>query len=128
MSKLVKAIKKHEHLSLEKQKKAGEAIEGKMEKEHTNFLKNLIKLFDTKEIDTLKPDSFLKQDVYKKLKPEWKSKVDLVLVNIVDEARRIEDFYRSTETPNSSPHLQTMIEHLWQMKQRIEEKYDVFKI
>ena len=128
MSKLLKSIKKHEHLSLAKQKQAGEAIAGEMDSKHEDFLQHMIKLLDDKEIDITKPESFLKLPAYKKLSQEWKGKVDLALLNIVDEVRRIEDFYRSKQTPNSSPQLQTMIEHLWQMKQRIEEEKDVFKI
>jgi hypothetical protein len=128
MSDFTKAIEKHKNLSLADQKKAGQAIAGKMESDHENFLKHLIDLLDRKEIDTANPQSFLKMDVYEKLSEEWQGKVDLALVNIVDEARRIEDFFRSKETPNASPHLQTMIEHLWQMKQRIEDHHDVFKL
>jgi hypothetical protein len=128
MSDFTNALQQHQDLPLEDQKKAGQAIGGKMGDEHESFLKNLIKLLDAKEIDTLNPQSFLKQDVYDGMSDEWKGKTDLALVNIVDEVRRIEDFFRSKETPNASPHLQTMIEHLWQMKQRIEDHYDVFKI
>jgi hypothetical protein len=128
MSNFAKAIKKHQNLPLEDQKKAGEAIAGTMGSKHEEFLKHLIGLLDRKEIDTTNPRSFVKTEAYEKLNEEWKGKVDLALVNIVDEVRRIEDFFRSKETPNSSPHLQTMIEHLWQMKQRIEEHHDVYKL
>jgi hypothetical protein len=128
MPDFAKSIKKHQNLPLEDQKKAGQAIAGEMDSKHEDFLKHLIKLLDKKEIDTANPRSFLKDEVYETLNEEWQGKVDIALMNVVDEVRRIEDFYRSKETPNSSPHLQTMIEHLWQMKQRIEEHYDVFKL
>jgi hypothetical protein len=120
-------LRKHNDLPLEKQKALGEAVHAPMEQEHNEFLQTVTGLLDRKEIDLLNPDSFLKHDVYDKIPVDWKAKVDQALPNIVDETRRIAEFYRSTKTPNESIELQTMIEHLWQMKMRIEEKYDVFK-
>lgn len=128
MPDFAQSLEDHKDLPLTDQKKAGQAIAGEMDSKHEDFLKHLIKLLDEKKIDIADPQSFLKKEVYDALDEEWRGKVDLVLVNVVDEVRRIEDFFRSTETPNSSPHLQTMIEHLWQMKQRIEEFHDVFKL
>lgn len=98
-----------------------------MDKEHANFLKTLVKLLDDGEIIASDPQSLLKKNVYEHLPEEWKDTVNLALVNIAEQVRLIENFYRSKETPNESPQLQTMIEHLWQMKQRIEETHDVFK-
>lgn len=120
-------IGKHKNLSEEKQKEAGKAIAGKMTTEHETFLKNLIALLDKKEIDVTDPQSFINKKIYDKMPQEWKGKTDMALMNIAQQITQIENFYRSTETPNESPHLETMIEHLWQMKQRIEAEYDVFK-
>lgn len=115
------------HLPEDAQRKAGQAIGGKMDDKHAAFLQTLIGLLDRKEIVASDAKSMLNHDVYDALDEEWKDKVDLALVNVADQVRLIEEFYRSTETPDSSPQLQTMIEHLWQMKQRIEETHDVFK-
>jgi hypothetical protein len=123
-----RSIQVHQDLSLEDQKKAGQAIAGKMGDEHEKFLQKLIGMLDRKELDVANSDTFLNHAVYDTLTEEWKGKTDLALVNIVDEVRRIEDFFRSKQTPNASPQLQTMIEHLWQMKQRIEDHYDVFTL
>ncbi len=120
-------IQKHSDLPVEEQKKAGKAIHGDMDDEHKKFLQLLIGLLDRKEIISADAQSMLKRDVYDKLPQEWKDKVDLALGNIAEQVRLIETFYRSTQTPDSSPHLQTMIAYLWQMKQRIEETHDVFK-
>lgn len=120
-------IQKHADLPVDEQKKAGQAIGGDMDSEYENFLKTLIGLLDRKEIRSADPQSLLKKDIYDKLPQEWKDKVDLALLNIAEQVRLIEQFYRSEETPNSSPHLQTMIMHLWQMKERIEKTHDVFK-
>jgi hypothetical protein len=120
-------LKKHGDLSEEKQVKAGQAITGDMDDEHANFLKTLIGLLDKDDISTADPRSMLNQKVYDAMSQEEKDAVDLAIVNVTDQVRLIENFYRSEKTPDSSPHLQTMIEHLWQMKSRIEEKHDVFK-
>jgi hypothetical protein len=117
----------HNNLPEEKQKQAGQAMAGDMNDEHANFLKTIISMIDRKEIDASDPQTFLKHDVYDALPEEWRDKVDLTLINLAEQLRLIEGFYRSEATPNSSPHLQTMIEQLWQMKQRIEKEYDVFK-
>jgi hypothetical protein len=123
----IKAIEKHQDLPVETQKALGESVHAPMEQEHNEFLRTVLGMLDRKEIDILDPDSFLKREVYGTLPAEWKTKTDQALPNIVDQTRRIAEFYRSTATPNESIELQTMIEHLWQMKMRIEEKYDVFK-
>lgn len=127
MSTFRTAIQQHKDLPEDEQKKAGQAIGGDMKDEHANFLKTLISLLDKGEIKASDKESMLKKDVYDSLPQEWKDKVDLALMNIAEQVRLIEDFYRSKQTPDSSPHLQTMIEHLWQMKQRIEKTHDVFK-
>lgn len=115
------------NLPEEKQKQAGKAIAGDMDDEHADFLKTIIGMLDRKEIDASDPQTFLKHDVYDALSEEWRDKVDLALMNLAEQLRLIEGFYRSTHTPNASPQLQTMIEQLWQMKQRIEKEHDVFK-
>jgi hypothetical protein len=97
--------------------------------EHKNFLALVIRMIDQKEVDVSEPSSFLKKENYDALNDMSKAQVDLGLVNIVDQLRRIEEFYRNKKTPNASPELQTMIEHLWQMKDRVESKYgDVLKL
>jgi len=120
-------IKKHSKLPEEKQIEAGQAIAGKMTKEHETFLKELITLLDEKQIDVTNPESFINKKIYDKMPQEWKGKTDMALSNMAQQIRQIEDFYRSKQTPNESPHLETMIDYLWQMKQRIEVEYDVFK-
>lgn len=127
MPDLHKSIARHQDLSEAKQKRAGQAIAGAMGDEHNRFLQTVIGMIDRKEIDSSDAQSLLKRDVYDSLPQEWKDKTDLELLNLTEQLRHIEQFYRDTSTPNSSPQLQTMIEHLWQVKQRIEEHYDVFK-
>jgi len=103
------------------------AKDGKMLKKHSDFLKDLLKLIDDGRIDPMTPESFINKKIYDTMPQEWKAKVDLGLINMAHQIQKISEFYRSKNTPNASPELQNMIEHLWQMKQRIEEKYDAFK-
>lgn len=120
-------LKKHGALSEEKQKAVGKAKDGKMNKKHADFLKDLLDLIKKGTIDPMLPESFINKKVYDTMPQEWKGKVDLGLINMAHQIQKIAEFYGSKETPNASPELQNMIEHLWQMKQRIEEKYDAFK-
>lgn len=115
-------------LSDDDQKKAGAPIAGKLEDEHLNFLKNVKKLVDSGEIDPYDPKSILRQDVYEKLDQEWIDKTDMALSSIARLLQKIYELYISKQTPDESPQYRTMIEDLWQMKQRIEEHHDVFKI
>ncbi len=114
------------NLSEKKQKKAGNPVYGTVEEEHKNFLKTLFTMIDKKEIDPMNPQTFLKKDVYEGLSEEWQGKVDLSLLNIANQIRLIDNL-RQASKGKDSIHLQTMVEQLWEMKQRIEEHYDAFK-
>ena len=126
MADFASTIKKHskKNLTEEDQKKVTTPIKGDVSEEHKNFLVTLEKLLDKGEINPADPKSFLKQDVYDNLDEEWQDKVDLSLANIANQIRLIQDT-RAVE--GKSIHLQSMVEQLWEMKQRIEEHYDAFK-
>lgn len=111
----------------EEQVRAGKAIAGAMGDEHMNFVKTITGMLDRGEIDVTKPETFLKKDVYDKLDADWKAKTDLAMVNIGSLLNHIADFYTSKQTPDASPQLESMIEQLWRMKERIEVHADVFK-
>lgn len=121
------AIAKHADFPETKQREIAKAVAGKMKKPHTDFLKDLLALIKDKKIDPMDPESFINKKVYDKMPQEWKGKTDLALVNIASQIQQIDEFYKDEATPTASPELENMIEHLWQMKQRIEETYDVFK-
>ena len=123
MADFTTSIVQHQNLSEEAQKKAGQASGTDMDEKHKKFLADLIGMLDRKEADASVPSSLLKQENYRTLPQEAKDAVDYALLNIADQLRRIEDYFRSTKTPNASPQLQTMIEHLWDMKSRLEEKH-----
>jgi hypothetical protein len=127
MPDFLQTIQQHTDLPVEKQVQAGKSAGSPMDREHENFMRTILKMIDQKEIDLARPESFLKMEVYSALDEEWKAKVDVALVNISDLLSHIVAFRISKKTPDESPELQSMIEHLWQMKQRIEETHDVFK-
>ncbi len=114
-------------LTLDEQKKAGAPIGGQMEEKHRDFLKLIKSLIESGEIDPYAPKTFLKEDVFQSMPEEWQDKTDLTLQNLAGLLKQIYDLYISKQTPDEAPQYQTMIEQLWQMKERIEEQYDVFK-
>lgn len=124
----ISAMSDEKELSTEQQQQMGKAVAGAMGDEHKTFLKTVIELLDLKGIDLTQPETLLNKEVYDQLDELEQGKVDLALINIVDQLIKIEEFYRSADTPDESPQLQNMIEALWQSKKRIEENYDVFKI
>lgn len=128
MHDLHSLIAKHKNLSEEAQKKAGQAIAGAMASEYTDFLKLLTELVESGSINLVQPSTFFKEEAYRSLKEADRSQVDRATVNIADQLRRVYEFFKSKQTPDASPHLQTMIEHVWQMKERVDKKYgDVYK-
>lgn len=127
MTDFLATIGQQTSLSEAAQVKAGQSTAQKMGDEHESFMKEVLRLIETKEIDLMKPQSLLKMGVYSALDEQWQSRVDQALVNIVNLLSHIVAFRISKKTPDESPELQSMIDHLWQMKQRIEETHDVFK-
>ncbi len=128
MADLQSLYDEHKNLAEEAQKQAGKAIAGAMTDEHERFLETVLNLLKSKAIDPANPKSFLNDPVYAKLLQSEKDTIDLALINLGTMLEDIVEFRLSNETPDSSPQLQTMIEQLWQMKSRIEEKAgDVLK-
>lgn len=127
MADFAKAMANPADLSDAAQKKAGTPIAGDMGDEHKRFAETVSKLLENGSIDVTKPESFLNKSVYDGLSAEWRSKTDLIIVNVATLLAHIHGFYRSKQTPDACPQLATMIEQLWEMKQRIEVHADVFK-
>ncbi|MDA1209214.1 MAG: hypothetical protein O2904_04260 [bacterium] len=123
----ITTVTNSEEQTTEDQVKTGQAVAGKMDDEHKNFMKTLMSLIDKGEINPADPKTFLKMEVYSKIDEQWQDKTDLALLNIANQVKLIDDFRKSADSPDESPQLQTMVEQLWQMKQRIEETHDVFK-
>lgn len=109
------------------QVKAGTPMSGDMGDEHKRFAVTISKLLESGEINVSKPETFLNANVYKNLSDERKAKTDLSMLNIATLLSHIYDFYKSKQTPDACPQLAQMIEQLWEMKQRIEDRDDIFK-
>lgn len=107
----------------EKEQKAlGKADAGKMTAKHEDFIKLILKLIDDKKIDPLQPESFLNKKVYDSLSDGPRAKTDLALLNMANQLQHIVEFRLSKHTPDESPQLESMIEHLWEMKDRVEQE------
>lgn len=115
------------NLSEEEQKKAGKPVTGDMGDRHKKFVADLARMIEKGEIDPLRTETFVNKDVYDSLDEKWKAKTDLALPNIATLLTHIVGFYTSKQTPDAAPQLETMIEALWDMKERIESHADVFK-
>lgn len=127
MADFASAMANPTDLSEAAQVKAGAPITGDMGDEHKRFAATISTLLENGSIDVTKPETFLNQSVYDGLEQEWKGKTDMAIMNIATLLSHIYDFYKSKQTPDACPQLATMIEQLWEMKQRIESKADVFK-
>lgn len=127
MASFVSTMGQTQNLSDDEQKRVGRVVvRTKLGDDHAAFLTTLLSLIDSGKIDVRATRSLIKEDVYASMPAEWQAKVDRTLPNIADHLRQIIEYYRNPATPNDSVQLSSMIEYLWQMKQRIEEKYDVF--
>ncbi len=127
MADFVAQMQNTADLTVGEQKKLGEAPKGDMDPGHKEFVKQLTKLIDSGEINPDKPDTFLKQSVYATIDTELKTKVDMALPNLATLITHIVGFFKSKQTPDSSPQLQSMIDQLWEMKERVEQYADVYK-
>lgn len=129
MADFAQTMADHLHLSEEEQKKAAQSSGTDMDEAHKNYLATVMGMLERKEIRLLDPESLLNSAQYASLGELDRNKADAALVNIVDLLNRIELLYRDKATPDASPELAGMIEHLWQMKSRVEDRYgDVYKI
>jgi methylaspartate ammonia-lyase len=114
-------------LSEKEQKHAGTPVQGSLSPAHREFLQTIKQLIESKAIDPYTPKTFVKTDVYTELSEEWQDKTDLALMNIADLMKQLYELHIRTDTPDESPQYRTMIEQLFEMKQRIEQHHDVFK-
>ncbi len=113
-------------LSLAEQKSAGAALGGDMGQKHKDFVKNLSTMIEAGKIDPSSIQTILNKEVYDHLNEVVKAKVDYALPNIAILLTHVIGFYRSKQTPDACPQLETMIEQLWEMKERLEVHRDIF--
>ena len=123
----IRAIKEHsgKELSAGKEAELSKPKAASLTDEHSIFLNTVIRLLDEGKIDTKNPQSFIKSDVYDGLSDELKAKTDQTVPNIITILEHIMDLHARKED-NASEEMKSLIETLWQAKQRIEEHADVF--
>lgn len=127
MADFAAAMANPTELSEAAQVKAGAPILGDMGDEYKHFAVTISTLLENGSLDVGKPETFLNKSVYDGLDQEWKGRADMAMMNVATLLSHIYDFYKSKQTPDACPQLATMIEQLWDMKQRIETHGDVFK-
>lgn len=119
-------MKSGTELTEAEQKSAGAALGGDMSQRHKDFVQQLSLMIEKKEIDPDHFESFLNKKIYDDLDEALKTKVDIALPNISILLRHVIGFYQSKQTPDACPQLASMIDQLWEMKERIEVFADVF--
>jgi hypothetical protein len=124
---LAQAIEEHgdADIPVEEQQELGKPQAASFSDEHDHFLATVLQLIDEGKINTGVPESFINQDIYDGLSEELQGKVDLAIPNVVSFLDKIIELHKRPES-NESYEMKTLIESLWQTKQRIEEQADVF--
>lgn len=125
MTDFVAQMKSGANLTLEEQKSAGAPIGGDMSAKHKKFVHDLSLLIEKGSINPDNVETFIHRPEYEKLDDTVRGIVDRSLPNIATLLRYIVDFYRSKQTPDACPQLQTMIDQLWEMKERVEANGDI---
>jgi len=94
---------------------------------HEDFLKMIIGKLENGEINPHLPRSLYNATVYEKLTEEEQEAVDLSAVNIISIIRQIEGLWKLEQ--KATFQIQNLVETVFQMKSRSEEKYgDVYII
>ncbi|MBP9773964.1 MAG: hypothetical protein KBD00_05070 [Candidatus Peribacteraceae bacterium] len=126
MSDFLQQMSDAPDLSTKDQKEMGKAQAGKISDDHLQFLQKILSLIDAGTIDPVRPETFIDKTKYDALPQEGKTKVDLSLVNIASQLQHVTEFHLSKHTPDESPQLETMISHLQDILERLEEVRSIF--
>ena len=105
MPDFTQSLQANQNISEQQQEQLGKSSAAKMSAEHEQFLNAILKLVDAKEIDVVKPESFLKRDVYDALPEEEQNRVDQSLITMATLLSHIVEFRKSRFTPDESPEL-----------------------
>ncbi len=94
---------------------------------HEDFLKDLIKKLEEGTINPYDAKTLHNKDIYAKLAEEEQEETDLVAQNIMGIIRQIEQLWKIEQ--KSSFQIQNLVETVFQMKSKFEEKHgDVYII
>ncbi|MFH1012698.1 MAG: hypothetical protein V1760_03030 [Candidatus Peregrinibacteria bacterium] len=100
--------------------------EGLDQKEET-FLQSLVRHLESGKLHPLKPETLFNHAVYDKLSETEQEATDLTAINLMSVLKRIQILWDSTH--RDSYQLQNLVDTVFAMKSKFEEKYgDVFII
>ena len=98
-----------------------------LDKGHEEFLKLLVGKLEKGELNPYMPATLFNEPVFKKLSEEEQEKADMGAINLMGIIRQIQNLWKLDH--KQSFQLQNLVETVWQMKSKLEEKYgDVYVI
>jgi len=98
-----------------------------LEKEHQEFLQLLIGKLKKGELNPYMPATLFNEPVFQKLSEEDREKGDMGAINIMGIVRQIDNLWKLDQ--KTSFQLENLVETVWQMKSKLEEKYgDIYVI
>lgn len=91
------------------------------------YLNMLIELIKKGDLNTIQPESLYNKAIYEKLSEEDREKADLTAINLMSVISQIEKLWSAN--PVGTYQIKNLVETVFQMKSRFEEKYgDVYII
>ena len=94
---------------------------------HEDFLKMLIGKLESGELNPHRPSTLYNRPVYDKLSEEDQESTDLTAINLMSLIRQMEGLWKLDKT--ASFQIQNLVESVFQMKSKFEEKHgDVYII
>jgi hypothetical protein len=124
-------IKKYENLIIdpETQKMLNKPAEDAtgFNKGHEDFLRAVIAKIDEGKLDTHNPQTLYNHAVYDRLGENEQEQADLTAINLMSMIRQIEYLWKNDQ--RATFQIQNLVETVFQMKSRFEEKHgDVYII
>ena len=124
-------IKKYENLIIdpEMQKMLNKPVEDStgFNAGHEDFLKMLVDKLENGELNVYNPETLFNRAVYDKLPEHDQEQTDMTAVNLMSVIRQLESLWKIEK--KATFQIQNLVETVFQMKLRFEEKHgDVFII
>lgn len=116
------AAHKDAQISEEQQQKLNAPLkkEGGMSEESQKYLKEILELINKGEVDIGKPSSLINQDVYEKLAPEHKVKVEMIARVMISNLRQIKDLNDHPVYETNSDQMEDLLSFVKQEVANIE--------
>lgn len=120
-----KVIKEHQDTDISEstQQELNKPLGTQISDDKKDYIKEILKLLDSKEIDPFVPETILNKKIYDALSEENKGKVDTTLRNLADMLRMVKELYEKEGADNFQ--VESMIESIKLTKDRIESQSDI---